>query len=233
MTSPARKHFEKTTAALQAEEGSGQERSLANANQYELMLVKLAADKRRLSETQSMEARAVIKRELLPDYTAWVDGVIEGDQGVQDNVLMTVMVWHIDAGNLAEAIKIAAYAIKHKLKMPDQYQRQTAVVIAEEIADFYLKAHNAKEPIDIEIIRQAMDVTLDQDMPDEVKAKLYKVLGYALLTDESLVPYELTRLNYALDCFTRAYKLHEKSGVKKDIEYVQRQLKNLAAPTAA
>lgn len=232
MTSPARRHFEKTTAAIKNEDGGKQERAPANANQYELMLIKLAEDKRRLSTVQSMEKRAELKAQLLPDYAPWVAGVIEGNQGVQDDVLMTVMVWHIDAGNLAEAVKIAAYAIEHKLKMPDQYKRTTPVVIAEEIADRYLKAHSANEPIDIGIIQQAIDVTINQDMPDEVKAKLYKVLGYALL-NEALVPESLpdhtTRLNYTLECFNRALSLHEKVGVKKDIEQVQREIKNLAA----
>lgn len=230
MTSPARKHFENRTAALQIAQGSAEERAPANANQYELMLAKLAGDKRSLSATQSMEKRAELKIKLLPDYAAWVAGVIEGDQGVQDDVLMTVMVWNIDAGLLVDALPIAAYAIKHSLKMPDQYKRTTAVVIAEEIADRYLKAHAAKEPIDINIIKQAMEITLDQDMPDEVKAKLYKVLGYALanpLLVPVVLPSHQERLEFALQSFTRALSLHDKVGVKKDIEATERELKNL------
>ena len=232
MTSPARRHFENRTAALKTEQGSGEDRTPANANQYELMLAKLAEDKRRLSAVQSMEKRAVLKLELLPIYDAWVSGVIEGNQGVQDDVLMTIMVWHIDAGNLAEAVKIAAYAIKHKLKMPDQYKRSTAVVIAEEIADYYLKAHAANKSLDTDLILTTMSISLNQDMPDEVKAKLHKVLGYAALVNETLVPDFLpdhaARLNYVLENFTRALELNEKVGVKKDIEAVQRNIKNLA-----
>jgi hypothetical protein len=230
MTSPARRHFEKRTAALQAEQGSKDERAPANANQYELMLAKLAGDKRQLSAMQSMEKRAELKIKLLPDYAAWVAGVIEGDQGVQDDVLMTVMVWNIDAGLLADALPIAAYAIKHNLKMPDQYQRTTAVVIAEEIADRYLKAHTANELIDIDIIKQAMEITLDQDMPDQVKAKLYKVLGYALtnpLLVPTVIPLHKERIEFALQSLKRALTLHEKVGVKKDIESLERELKNL------
>lgn len=230
MTSPARKHFENRTAAMQVAQGGADERTPANANQYELMLAKLAGDKRQLSATQSMEKRAELKLQLLPDYAPWIAGVIEGDQGVQDDVLMTVMVWNIDAGLLADALPIAAYAIKHKLKMPDQYKRSTAVVIAEEVADYYLKAHAAKAPIDFTVIQQAMEITLEQDMPDEVKAKMYKVLGYTL-TNPLLVPAVLPthkeRLEFALQSFTRALSLHDKVGVKKDIESVERELKNL------
>lgn len=236
MTSPARKHFEKRIAAMQTPQDGSADRTPVNANQYELMLIKLAEDKRSLSATQSMEKRAELKAKLLPEYAPWVSGVLQGDQGVQDDVLMTVMVWHIDAGQLAEALPLAAYAIKHQLKMPDQYKRTTAVVIAEEFADYYLKAFAAKTPIDIHVIQQAMDITLEQDMPDEVKAKLYKTLGYAL-TNPLLVPAEIPshqeRLTFALQSLNRALTLHDKVGVKKDIEAIERELKHLTnAPPA-
>lgn len=234
MSSPARKHFERRTAALTAAEGSGEERVLLNANQYELMLAKLAEDKRRLHGIQSMEKKAQLKAELIGDYLPWIRGVIEGDSGVQDDVLMTVMVWCIDAQMLYLALEIAAYAIKHGLSMPDQYERKTAVVIAEEFADILLKHHAADEIIDIEILQGVMDLTLDKDMPDQVKAKLHKALGYALQNPELVphhVPTDADRLEFALKSFKAALALHDKIGVKKDIERLEREIKNSAAAT--
>lgn len=234
MTSPARRHFEATIAALQNEQGSNADRAPANATQYELMLMQLSEDKRRLTAVQSMEKRAALKLELLPIYSPWVSGVIAGNQGLQDDVLMTVMVWNIDAGNLADALPIADYAIKHGLKMPDQYKRTTAVVVAEEIADHYLKAYAANGSVDFNLIKKTIDITAQQDMPDEVQAKLFKVLGYAILTNENLVPEtyldDAIRLNAVLQSFTRALALHDKVGVKKDIESIEREIKNSANP---
>lgn len=231
MISPAKQHFHRVTAAQVNASDAGGERTLANANHYELMLGKLAQDKRRLSDVQSMETRAKIKAELLPEYEPWIQGVLEGNQGVQDDVLMTVMVWHIDAGQLFEALKIAAYAIQHKLKMPDQYKRSTAVVVAEEVADACIKDFAAGSAIPLALLQQTIDITDGQDMPDEVKAKLYKALGFALL-DESLVPSELptqlSRMQFALDSLRTALALHDKVGVKKDIEKLERDIKNSA-----
>jgi Phage small terminase subunit. len=233
MSSPARKHFERRTAALTAAENSGEERAPLNANQYELMLGKLAEDKRRLHAIQSMEKKAQLKAELTGDYLPWIRGVIEGNSGVQDDVLMTVMVWCIDARQLDLALDIARYAIKHQLAMPDQYERSTAVVIAEEFADILLKQHAADAPIDITILQGVMELTLDKDMPDQVKAKLHKALGYALLNPALVphhVPTEADRLDYALKSFKAAVALHDKVGVKKDIERLEREIKNSAAP---
>ncbi|MBN4688500.1 terminase, partial [Escherichia coli] len=114
-----------------------------DANAYELMLAKLAEDRRRLKEVQSIERKIEIKRQILPDYAPWVQGALEAGRGGQDAVLMTVMVWRIDVGDFAGALDIAAYALRHGLVLPDQYQRDAATLIAEEIADQALASFSA------------------------------------------------------------------------------------------
>ena len=216
MASPARKHFERTSAASsQAAESD----SPRDANGYELMLHKLATDKRRLKEVQSLERKAEVKRELLPEYEPWVEGVLTGKQGVQDDVLMTVMVWRIDAGDYNGALTIARYAIEHKLSMPDQYKRTTACLIAEEMADAALKAHDSGIEINVEPLQEAAEITAGEDMPDEVRAKLYKAIGLSMSGEKSMI-------GGAIDYLKRALGLHDKVGVKKDIEKLERELKN-------
>lgn len=220
MNTPARKHFLRMSAQTsQAAESP----TRADATQYELMLHKLASDRRRLHEVQSMERKAEVKREILPEYGPWIQGVLEGNQGVQDDVLMTVMVWNIDTGNLDDAIKIASYAIEHKLSMPDQYKRTTATLIAEEVAETAIKAIAAKQTVDANALINVGALTEAQDMPDEVRAKLYKAIGYAL--QESDKPS-------ALEYLIRALNLHDKVGVKKDIEKLERDIKNAAKSAA-
>lgn len=216
MSSPARKHFERTSAASSQAAESDTPR---DANGYELMLHKLATDKRRLKEVQSLERKAEVKREILPEYEPWIEGVLTGKQGVQDDVLMTVMVWRIDAGDYLGALEIARYAIEHKLAMPDQYKRTTACLIAEEMADAAIKAHDSGIEINVEPLQIADEITAGEDMPDEVRAKLYKAIGYGLSGDK-------TMLGKAVDIFKRALGLHDKVGVKKDIERLERELKN-------
>lgn len=190
----------------------------ADTTLYEQMLVKLAADRRRLHDLQSIERRTEVKREILPDYVPWVDGVLAGNQGVQDDVLMTVMVWRIDTGDLDGAMQIGHYALAHNLAMPDQYRRTTACLLAEEAAEVALRG-GTEEPGDARQLLEVADLVEDQDMPDEVRAKLLKACGYALAPDSKRAAVALLK---------RALQLHDKVGVKKDIERLEREIKNSA-----
>jgi hypothetical protein len=233
MTSPARNHFLRASAALAAQ-ARQDTNPLRHATGHELMLAQLAEHKRQLKAVQSIERKAELKRKLLPEYTAWVEGVLQSDAGLQDEVFMTVMVWHIDAGDLAGALPMAAYAIRHKLAMPDQYQRTTACLIAEEFANMALKAIDAGEAVDMVALVSVADLVTDEDMPDEVRAKLHKALGYANYaqagTADSVRAAVLRQT--ALAELKRALELHEKCGVKKDIERIEREIKNAATAGA-
>lgn len=222
MSSPARRHFERKAAEQRTAEATPAQR--VNANAYELMLVKLAEDKRRLHELQSIERRIEVKRTLLPEYVPWVDGVLAGNQGVQDDVLMTVMVWSIDVGDFERALNIAAYAIEHKLAMPDQYKRSTGCLIAEEFADRALRNADGIGPELTSWLTVAQMLTDREDMPDEVRAKLRKAIGYG--HDQG------GNKTAALEYLQQALALHDKVGVKKDIERIEREIKNSAPPPA-
>ncbi|WP_316856209.1 phage terminase small subunit, partial [Ralstonia mannitolilytica] len=232
-TSPARNHFLRASAALAAQ-AQQDANPLRHATGHELMLAQLAEHKRQLKAVQSIERKAELKRKLLPEYAAWVEGVLQSDAGLQDEVFMTVMVWHIDAGDLAGALPMAAYAIRHKLAMPDQYQRTTACLIAEEFANMALKAIDAGEAVDMVALVSVADLVADDDMPDEVRAKLHKALGYANYAQAGTADSVRAAIlrQTALAELKRALELHEKCGVKKDIERIEREIKNAAAAGA-
>lgn len=233
MTSPARNHFLRVTAATAAK-ATQAGNPLRYATGHELMLAQLAEHKRQLKQVQSVERKAELKRKLLPEYAAWIRGVLEANTGAQDEVFMTVMVWLIDAGNFADALTLAAYAIRHQLAMPDQYQRTTACLIAEEFASMALKAIEAGDPVDVTTLREVAELVAAEDMPDEVRAKLHKALGYGVYAlAESVQTDRADALRRdALAQLRRALELHDKSGVKKDIERIERDIKNTAKASA-
>ena len=191
------------------------------SNQYDLMLMQLTEHRRRLKQIQSIERKIELKRGLLPEYAAYVTGVLESDCGRQDDVLMTVLVWRIDIGDIAGALEIAAYAIRHDLQTPDRYERSTACLIAEEVADTELKLMDGDTPIPPELITMTLDMTTDQDMFDQVRAKLLKAQGLALI--------QAGQQAEAMEPLKRALALDERCGVKKLIETTERELKKLGA----
>lgn len=214
MASPARRH----AMRVSAEQASQREqRPLRHATAYEQMLVKLAADRRTLSQIHSRERKAEKKRELLPFYLPWVTGVLETGTGAQDDILMTVLLWRLDAGDIPGAIEIARYALRFGLSMPDGHARTAPYMLAEEVALAALRARAASQPVDVQPLLTVIDMTRTADMPDEVRARLHKVAGL-ILRDTGLLTEAMAHLQ-------RAIQLDDSCGVKKDIERLGRELK--------
>jgi hypothetical protein len=212
MKSPAQIHFERVSAAraaADAEPGA----TMAGAGHYELMLAKLAADRRTLKGIQSIARKIEVKRRLLPEYAEYVEGVLESGRGAQDDVLVTVMVWRIDTGDFAGALWIAEYALRHSLTLPDQFERSLSSVVAEQFADAALSAFADDGTFDAGQLALVADLTQSADMHDQVRAKLYKALGYAV---------QDTAPNRALAYLRDALALNARVGVKKDIDRLEK-----------
>lgn len=122
MASPAQRHMMRVSAQEAAQRENS---ALRHASGYELMLMRLAGDMRTLKGVHSVERKAEIKRGMLPEYAPWVAGVLAEGRGAQDAVLMTVMVWKLDANDIAGALEIARYALKYGLAMPSHLNRPT------------------------------------------------------------------------------------------------------------
>lgn len=221
----ARKSYLRKTAAEAAAHSAPGEPVHANA--YELQLIALADAKRALKQVQSIERKAEVKRRVLPQFTPWVDGVLAAGNGGQDDVLMTCMVWRIDVGDYPAALDIAAYALEHRLTLPDQYKRDVATLVAEEMSERAQAALAGGEPVDLPSLRRTCQLTAGRDMPDEVRAKLHKVLGLATAAGIDTVTSAGDRETAAaaLAHLKRAIGLHPRAGVKKEIERLERLLK--------
>ncbi|EDV3147864.1 hypothetical protein Y935_000925 [Salmonella enterica subsp. enterica] len=182
---------------------------------YALMQMQLHQDMERLHAVLSAEQKTAIKRHLLPHYEDWVNGVLEGDSGAQDDVLMRVMVWRIDAGDIPGALDIAAYALRHRLNAPDGFGRSVAAIIADEIASQALIRMKHGEHIPSALLSRVREMTDGEDLYDAVRAQLYKALGYAL-RDEG-------QLQEARALMLRALELHDGVGVKADLKALDKQ----------
>lgn len=215
MLTPARRHKMRAASAKEAE--AAREGMVQTGDAYEFMLAALTEDRRRLSDIQSIQAKIELKATLLEQYQPYIEGVLESGSGAKDDVVSTLMIWHIDCGDIITALDIAAYMLKHDMPSPDSYERTSATIIAEEVADYYLHKSAAKESIsgDLDLIASAMDMTQGYDMPDQVRAKLLKAHGLALL---SVSP------DLALDAFKKALEFDARAGVKAEINKLEKQL---------
>lgn len=199
--------------------------------QYELMLAKLHQDSLRLKQVQSLQHKALVKAELIGEYKPYIDGVLAEGRGAQDDVLMTIMVWRLDAGSYTEALDIAEYALGHGLKMSDKFTRTTGCAVAEVIADAALTAFKAGESFPIDVLTRAAVLTESHDMPDEVRAKLKLALGKATLRGLDVAnPGSPGQIQAGIELLQKAIGLSNHCGGKKDLEAAGRLLKKLAGP---
>jgi len=232
--SPAKAHRSRVLAAREANQrAAGELRT--GGTEFERHMMVLQNHRMRLSQIQSDENKAVFKREALLEYSDYLDGVLEADAGGQDEVVTTVMVWAIDAGQYEPALILAGYVLRHDLVMPDRFKRTTGCLIAEELAEAALKAQSVGSEFDATVIDRAIELTTEQDMPNEVRAKLHLAAGRAVLRSATEdAPPEVEVLVACVGNLKRAIELHPACGGKKDLERAERLLKKqTAAATAA
>lgn len=244
----ARKHFLKHSAKAAAETAA-EFGTMQNLNAYELQLAQLNNDRARLKQIQSTEGKVKLKQALLPMYIPYVDGIMEANQGIQDEVFMTILVWCIDVADYAKALEMTEFALLHNMIMPDRFARTTAVLVTEEIANAYLKALKTSADVNLEALLQlenlidveglSEDDAKIRDMPDQVKAKLLVALAKSELKymnaeieknngiDEQLPEWVYHWSKFAKQRLERAIKLDDKCGGKQDLNTVTKLLEKI------
>ncbi|CAI1191112.1 TPA: terminase [Serratia marcescens] len=213
MVSPAQRHMMRVSAMEAAQRVDN---PLRHANVYEQMLVRLAADRTKLKQIYSVEKKAEHKRAMLPAYAPWVAGVLAEGRGAQDDILMTVMQWKLDADDIPGALQIAPYALKYRLKTPNN-KRPAAYLFAEEIAASAERLRKSGSAVSLSDMQTAIAMIANEDMPDVVKAKLHKVTGLILRDKGDHAQ--------ALEHLTRAMQLDSNAGVKKEAQKCETALK--------
>lgn len=212
--SPAARHRQKVLSQKEVIKTEGKQTPV-----YRMLNIKLREDKQVLKAVQSIQAKIDLKRQLVGHYDDWIDATLNTGTGEKDPLLTTLMLWHIDIGHFNRALDIAEYALRHKLTMPDAHQRTLATVVAEEIAETAKKLASSDELTDEQVaqVLRASTLTAEEDMPDQVRAKLARQVGE--LT-------EATQPEFALAQYRSALKYDENVGVKGSIKRLEKHLQD-------
>lgn len=145
-----------------------------------LMLASLANDVQRLHEINSLQRKQAVKRdELLPryrDYTAkhMTSGKKPGA------VLVRVMIWAFDVGDVDYGMSIAAYIhAKGGATMPEGFKRDFANYALGTVGDYAVAQKTAGQVITDHIctVSQWLADNPHWDIVDKIKAAVYKGEG--------------------------------------------------------
>lgn len=180
------------------------------------------ADQQRLKTVQSELAKRELKAELLPKYLPWIEGTLTISPAPQNDLLVWLMVWAIDARNYQLAFTIASHCLLNNMVMPEPFTRDIATVFAEQMSDGILEDTSTAGNF-ADIIEQVVEMLKSFDIVDQVRAKLYKAYGISIQT---------TRATDALTAYETALRLSSNIGVKKLIETLKRAIKHADTPSA-
>lgn len=228
-------------AVVAVQDGAGRIVSERAVSERELLLARLGIDLRRLHDIQALDKKIAAKREMLPAYRPWIDGLLAAEAetgvGVQDEILVQMMIWSIDVGDFDGALPLIGYVLKHKLALPERFKRTAATLIAEESADAALKALGQGGTFDLGYLLRIDAITGDLDMIDQVRAKLMKAIGLLYAGHASAgsadadgaAGAQRAAIADGLRYLKRALELDDKVGVKTSIRDLERADKALAA----
>ena len=177
--------------------------------------LKFFNDWQSLQGIQSQAKKNELKADFLPYYLPWIEGTLAAGISAQNDMLVHLMVWALDTHEFDTATRIAEFALLNDMAMPEPFTRDVATVYAEQLAsEVTKKADNPSEHTDI--LAKAIEVTNDHDMPDPVRAKLYRAYGDALKADkpkDAIAAYEKAIAIYPdVGCKTDLSKLKAAQG---------------------
>ncbi|WAU72942.1 MULTISPECIES: phage terminase small subunit [unclassified Acinetobacter] len=168
-----------------------------------------------LSNIRAVDKKVEFKKLWLPEFQGFIDASLAQSPAEQNTALMYLMAWAIDTDNFKLALQIGQHGILNGMVMPEKFKRTVAEVLAENVAEACIKdvelgVENAS------VLESITELVRGEDIVNEAHAKIYKAFGLAISESR---PAE------ALEAFKNALRLHDKSGVKKNIEQLERLLK--------
>jgi hypothetical protein len=146
-------------------------------NHHRAMLAKLQADVIRIRSIRSRERRNDVKGGLLGEYADYLSIVMNSGDTSTNTVLVQCCIWALDAGNYGLCLKLAEHAISNGMESPDKFTRTLPEILLEELAS---QVNHSDQPDHYTpYLLTLAELTVGQDVTDEIKAKFSKALGKA------------------------------------------------------
>ncbi|WP_343560397.1 phage terminase small subunit [Kiloniella sp. b19] len=191
-----------------------------------ILTTRLRALEVELKGLQSTDRKIKHKLAALPEFDAYLDGIVAADTKAQDDILVMLMIWHfdcvtLDPSLLQRTLDLADYALQSDMKMPDRFNRSLAGFVLAELADIALATSKLDDltvedrDLMVEHLNDALTWTKDHDMVDDIPARAYKAMGE--LIGESNIPDAISALEEA----------HRLDSKKAGVQTKLKQLKKL------
>lgn len=218
MLTPAQIHRQKSLAA----QSLPTEQPSTNAP----LLMQLVDHKREIGSTQSIETRTQKKREFLPLYAGFLDGVLDAGKGLSEDdttLLQELYIWVIDTFDLTRILPLYEYMTEHNIGTPERINRNLSAFTVEELGTVGLsrmKSGIAVTKEELSLCNGLTILTQDKDMNDKARATWLKFVGLSMAV--------LEQYPAAADTLRRADALCDAIGVKGEIKRLDKIITDLA-----
>ncbi|WP_294275744.1 phage terminase small subunit [uncultured Sphingomonas sp.] len=203
--------------------------------------LRLTHDLRRLKDIKSRPLKIAAKREMIPEYRAWIDGELAAGEAVERGqiaaspaieVLPTVMVWAIDTDDWPLALRLATHVLRHDVPLPARYERDAATLILEEVAEAALRAQNAGQSFPLDVLQDVEALVDGIDMHDQPRAKMLKAIGTEMIRASEAhaegTPDRAQAAAQAIEPLRQAFALDPRIGVKTVIQRLEKVIAKTA-----
>lgn len=221
--SNAERYFYRVSQQRQAVKPRANKPAALN-QQDQMMMVALDSDLKRLAGIQSRQSKTALKRdELIPRYHDYLLAMMVENQARTPEIIARNMIWAFDAGKAAWGFELGQFAVKHNIAMPEGFRRDVRnafVGDAARLALSWIKERGKDALKDLGFIWQVWELADGNnagtwDLLDDIRADLYKAVGFVCEYKEGFLPD-------ALDLYKAAKALNPRIGVTRDIARLEK-----------
>lgn len=171
----------------------------ADVNRYQLLADSLENDCKRISSLPQGEARNQVKRdELIPQYRKYVDAYLSGGEVYANQVLVQVMIWAFDVGDIDLAVKLAEIAVAQDQSMPERFNRDLKTFVADAVLEWAQAQRTGGNPVEPYFGGMFALVTT-WPIHDVIKAKYHKFAAENATAEDPAKALELYRRALEID----------------------------------
>lgn len=190
---PAQAHRQRKLAALATQtaktEFEAAERIIDSPEDlsYRMLLQTLGEHIRKIEGIQSREEKIAYKRQIMPEFIAHIDGLMNGMRengaAVQDEIFAYYMVWCFDIFDFQTGLEMAELAIRFNIKLPSRFKTELPVFLIETMTRLADDALVLNEQFDISLLKKLLLITTHSSIADQKRAKLHKSIGLTYYAD--------------------------------------------------
>ena len=130
-------------AAAAAAEQRTLEALAEDSARYELLVAGLNNDRARISALPQGSGRLPLKKECCAIYLPYVESYIKAGKQHRNEVLVQVMIWLFDLGDIAAAMRLAEIAIDQKQPMPERFKSTVSEFVADSVLEWAVAQRRA------------------------------------------------------------------------------------------